>query len=126
MTNIIQFPNKNLNRENITLTVETIKSNLDDVKLFHINETISAIIPGLLQQMALAGFDVTDDESKVSIKDGAFLVEAMKSMLCRHHNIKHPFQKIAEEIFINQHEDGSLEMAEELSLNLIIDNLVEE
>jgi hypothetical protein len=126
VTNIIQFPNKNLNRENITLTVETIKSNLDDVKLFHINETISAIIPGLLQQMALAGFDVTDDESKVSIKDGAFLVEAMKSMLCRHHNIKHPFQKIAEEIFINQHEDGSLEMAEELSLNLIIDNLVEE
>ena len=126
MTNIIQFPNKNLNRENITLTVETIKSNLDDVKLFHINETISAIIPGLLQQMALAGFDVTDDESKVSIKDGAFLVEAMKSMLCRHHNIKHPFQKIAEEIFINQHEDGSLEMAEKLSLNLIIDNLVEE
>lgn len=126
MTNIIQFPNKNLNRENITLTVETIKSNLDDVKLFHINETISAIIPGLLQQMALAGFDVTDDESEVSIKDGAFLVEAMKSMLCRHHNIKHPFQKIAEEIFINQHEDGSLEMAEKLSLNLIIDNLVEE
>jgi hypothetical protein len=126
VTNIIQFPNKNLNRENITLTVETIKSNLDDVKLFHINETISAIIPGLLQQMALAGFDVTDDESKVSIKDGAFLVEAMKSMLCRHHNIKHPFQKIAEEIFINQHEDGSLEMAEKLSLNLIIDNLVEE
>jgi hypothetical protein len=126
VTNIIQFPNKNLNRENITLTVETIKSNLDDVKLFHINETISAIIPGLLQQMALAGFDVTDDESEVSIKDGAFLVEAMKSMLCRHHNIKHPFQKIAEEIFINQHEDGSLEMAEKLSLNLIIDNLVEE
>lgn len=125
MTNIIQFPKKNLN-QTTTLTVETIKSNLDDVKLFHINETISAIIPGLLQQMALAGFDVTDDESDVSIKDGAFLVEAMKSMLCRHHNIQHPFQKIAEEVFINQHEDGSLEIAEELSLNLVVDSPTEE
>jgi len=117
--NIIQFPKTPKNTNN--LTVETVKSNIDDVKQFHINETISAIIPSMLQQMSLAGFDIAEEENDVTIKDGAFLVEAMKSMLCRHYNIFHPFQKIADSIFVDENNDGSLEMVNEISINLGVD-----
>jgi hypothetical protein len=115
---IIQFPKQNKNN----ITVEDVDSNIDDVKQYHIYEAVSAIVPSLLQQMALAGFDVTDDDSDVGIKDGAFLVEALKSMLCRHYGIYHPFQKVAESIFLDNNETDGLEIAEKISIDFSVDN----
>jgi hypothetical protein len=46
-------------------------------------------------------FDVEEDEAldDPNIKDAAFIVEAIRSLLCKHHGIDHPFQQISERIF---------------------------
>lgn len=122
MSNVIPFPKSPQNKQQETITTENVKLNIDELKLSHINETILAIIPNLLQQMALAGFEVREENKEGVIKDGAFLVEAMTSLLCRHYNVFHPFQKISDTIFIINPNEDSLEMITDFSINLNVDS----
>jgi dGTP triphosphohydrolase len=117
MGNVIQFPSKNPLPE--TLTEEQVANNVDNIKYNHVNETINAIVPMLFHNMDLAGFDfaLDEDELDIYVKDGSFLVESIRSMLCKFHDIEHPFQFIAENIFVSDG-DGKYTLADKIELDL--------
>ena len=96
--NIIQFPgstksiieNKN---DEMNMHMFTVKSN-------HINETLELIVPMIFNNIEMAGFNVIGkDYDDLNIKNGALVVESIRSILCDYHDIYHPFQDIANSVF---------------------------
>lgn len=116
--NVVIFPKENKNIKKI-ITIDEINKNVEQMSLFHIQETIASLVPIIFTQMEIAGFSPTDEQIEEDIKDGAFLVEAIRSMLCKHYGIYHPFQKLSQEIF-NEHpdDDGVLRIVDELAIDL--------
>lgn len=119
MSNIINFPKEKISqREQVPKDINEIKINVDSMKYTHIQETISVITPMIFQQLSVAGFDIIDDDNEeTSLKDGAFLVETIRSILHRYYDLPHPFQKISESVFTIQ-ENGVLLVADELCISL--------
>ena len=99
--NIIKFPLiKKGNSKQIE--PEEIENNLTMIKYNHIGETLALIIPILFNNLELAGFISSENDEEyidLNIKDGALIVESIKSMLLKHYNIYHPFQDIASNVF---------------------------
>jgi hypothetical protein len=119
MSNIINFPKeKIIQKENLPKDFNEIKVSVDGMKYAHIQETVSVIIPMIFQQLSVAGFDIIDDDDEqTSLKDGAFLVEAIRSILHKYYELPHPFQKISDSVFTIQ-DNGVLLVADELCLSL--------
>lgn len=122
MSNVIEFPknNKWVQNDVPAISVEKIKENLDGLKHSHIQEAISIIAPLLFQNLSLAGFELIDEDDASSIKDSAFLIEAIRSMLFKYYGLEHPFQKISENVFKTE-ENGLLSITDTLELVLKID-----
>ena len=61
------------------------------------------VIPILFSYLESGGFEFDVEEEEAlddpNIKDAAFIVEAIRSLLCKHHGMEHPFQQISEHIF---------------------------
>ena len=101
MDNVIPFPKNN----KIPVDEDEVDDKIAQVKYHHINETLQIVIPIMFSYLETAGFefDVEDDEEDAvndpNIKDAAFIVEAVRSLLCKHHGLEHPFQQISEHIF---------------------------
>ena len=58
-------------------------------------------------------------DEEEDIKDGAFLIEALRSIMCKHYGIYHPFQKLAQSVFIDdEKEEGALRIVDELNVSL--------
>jgi len=112
--NIISFPKINQNIKGPT-SLEEINSNMDMIRHVHIGETISVVVPMLFEQLNIAGFDFQEDG--LELKYGAFIVESIRSMLMYNYEMDHPFQQIAQEIFIPE-EDGSLRIVNKLNIEL--------
>jgi hypothetical protein len=101
MDNIIQFPNKREDLHANPANLEDVEDKVLNLKHYHISETLSAIIPNLFALMNSSGFLLEDlEDEDAFIKDGAFLVESVRSIMCKHYGIPHPFQKIAQKVFI--------------------------
>jgi len=116
--NVILFPKKNLNAKP-TLEMKEIEKNMEMMKHYHIQETIATVAPIIFNQMDLAGFNLGEENEISSIKDGAFIVESLRSMMCKYYGIYHPFQQIAESVFTAETEDLSvLKIAESINLKL--------
>jgi hypothetical protein len=99
--------------------MKEIEKNMEMMKHYHIQETIATVAPIIFNQMDLAGFNLGEENEKSSIKDGAFIVEALRSMMCKYYDIYHPFQQIAESVFTAETEDLSvLKIAESINLKL--------
>lgn len=114
--NVILFPKKNANVKSV-LDQKEIEKNVETLKHYHIQETIATIAPHIFNQLDLAGFELGEDSN--SIKDGAFIVESLRSMMCKYYGIYHPFQQIASNVFMPDKEDLSvLKIAETLNLKL--------
>jgi hypothetical protein len=80
--------------------VEEIDQRMQMVKFQHIIETMETIMPILFNQIEVAGFNIDeDDESFSNIKDGALVIESVRSFLCKCQGIDHPFQTIADAVF---------------------------
>jgi hypothetical protein len=47
-----------------------------------------------------------NEEMEKDIKNGAFMVEALRSLLCKYYSMNHPFQEIAENVFVEDGEGG--------------------
>ncbi|MDR3503010.1 MAG: hypothetical protein P4L79_10565 [Legionella sp.] len=109
-TNIINFPRKANSK--IPPTREEVTEDLDYLRSCHINDTMEFIAPQLFQDLRTVGFDFTEEDTK----DGAFFVEALRSLLCKYYGAEHPFQEIAEEVFTEDGE-GDFKIAD--SLNII-------
>jgi hypothetical protein len=99
--NVIQFPGTT--RE-IPKDEKDVVQRVDNIKHLHIQEVLSTMVPIIFNQMATAGFDFIDDE----VKDGAFLVEALRSIMLKHYGIDHPMQILAENLFNHDENSGVL------------------
>lgn len=116
--NIVHFPIKIKPQSFPTQpkNVEEVEDNIDMIKHFHIQETIEAIIPFLFDRLTLAGFEL-NDENESDIKYGAFVCEAIRSLLLNKYDIEHTFQIFADKLFVED-KDGYISMVE--NANIII------
>jgi len=116
--NIIQFPGKT--RE-APKDVDDIIERVDTIKHLHVQEVLSTIVPMIFNHMSAAGFDFIDDEETGEInnvKDGAFLVESLRSIMLRHYRIDHPFQLIAENVFSQEENNNVLNLRNDVILSM--------
>jgi len=120
-SNVIQFPSKGTPRPR-DITNEDVSLGINMVKHNHINETLATIIPILFTNIEIAGFSLAedDDDEDVNIKNGALIVESIRALLCKYHGIDHPFQELAENIFLESI-DGGLTVAKKINMELDID-----
>lgn len=118
--NVVVFPKASRRDVEVPDLIE-IEENLEMMKQYHIQETIATLAPMIFNQLGVAGFDLADDDdedaSLEGIKDGAFIVESLRSMMMKHYSIYHPFQDIADQIFSTDKEDiGVLKIADSLDI----------
>lgn len=119
--NIILFPSPT--RQIPPRNLDDVITNIDSMKLVHVQETIAVIIPMIFQALAASGFDFgIDEESEdpTNLKDGAFIVEAIRSMLCKYYKLHHPFQDVAENLLTIK-DDGLLIMNNNIEFNEVND-----
>lgn len=100
--NVVMFP-KPYNGPTVEVpSMEEINQNTDMMKHFHIQETITNIVPIIFNQLDIAGFELLEEDedlSQTSLKEGAFIVEGLRAIMCRHYGLYHPFQEIWEKVF---------------------------
>ena len=119
--NVVKFPKAYNGPENEESFVQKINTNMDMMKHYHIQETIATITPMIFTQLEIAGFPLGEEESGelVDIKDGALVIEALRSIMCKQYEIYHPFQKIAENIFSpDEEEEGALKISDSINIQL--------
>lgn len=123
--NVIAFPKSKSTKQPPSL--EEISNNMSMIKHVHIGETLGLVAPMLFEQLALAGFDFQDEGE--DLKFGAFVVEAIRAMLMRSYDMPHPFQEIAESVFVPD-ETGGLRIVDKLDIefktNFNVENFVQE
>lgn len=101
---VIIFPQSRiLHPENTRLNptfigVECLDINLSPEPNKQVSDTLERIIPFILERLESEGVNITGD--KDSLKDASFFVEAFRSLLYKYHKIAHPFQPIADTIFV--------------------------
>ena len=120
MDNIIKFPESKIKRQNGPNSVEEIDDKVNILKEHHINETISVIMPLLFSSLDSAGFSFDEEGIADTIKDGALLLESLRSIMYKYYGIPHPFQLIAENIFIEDPEAGENAYKLADALNIVI------
>lgn len=101
--NVVMFP-KPYNGP-VAPSLEVINQNTDMMKHFHIQETIANVVPIIFNQLDIAGFEFPDQESaesEDSLKEGAFIVEGLRAIMCRHYGLYHPFQEIWSNVFTTE------------------------
>lgn len=106
--NILQFPIdrvKSLSHLPSPSSKEEVDEKVDEFKNFHIQEAIETIVPVLFNQIQILGFEPSDDENEY-VKDGAFLVEAIRSFMCKLYDIHHPLQLVASSLFEEDADGG--------------------
>jgi hypothetical protein len=115
--NIVSFPKgKTANRD---ITIEDIQHNMDMMRHYHIQETIQNLVPMIFNQLDIAGFGLIEDDVDLDVKDGALIVEALRSLMLKHYDMHHPFQQVAEAIFIpHPKEEGAFKIVDKLELEL--------
>ena len=117
--NVIVFPKKNGSGPSIPLpSMEDVDRNVEMVKHYHIQETIAHIAPMIFNHLDIAGFDISDEDT-TTLKDGAFIIESLRSLMCKYHGMYHPFQTIVDNVFQpDAEEEGALRIVDELSITL--------
>lgn len=108
--NVIQFPNIN---ENI-INREEIEARKLMMQHYHVQEIVETLLPMIFTQLSLGGFDFDEE---LDIKDTAFIVEALRSVLCKKKGLSHPFHEIIENVF-NVTEPGVLTVVDKLNVDL--------
>jgi|GEM_PF-2729259 hypothetical protein len=129
--NVIIFPKKSVKEPKYS-TFEEIDRNVELIKHYHIQETIASIAPMIFNQLDIAGFSMVGDEEiqedeLLDIKDGAFIIESLRSAMCKYYGIYHPFQRISQEVFVEDEEDpDALKIVDELTIDLKRSENIEE
>jgi hypothetical protein len=116
---IISFPVKNPRNPRVPPSDVGAQVAVDTMKSQHIHETLLAISPMLFERLHAAGFDFADFKSEEELKYGSFLIEAMHSLLSKYYGLYHPFQTVAEQIFVRDKEDGDFSVTDELHLKFV-------
>lgn len=115
--NVVNFPKSKYANKDITL--QDIEHNMDMMRHYHIQETIQNLVPMIFNQLDIAGFGLIEDDVDHDIKDGAFIVEALRSLMLKHYGMHHPFQQVAEAIFISHpDEENAFKIVDKLNMEL--------
>jgi hypothetical protein len=116
--NVVSFPKgKNASRD---ITLDDIQHNMDMMRHYHIQETIQNLVPMIFNQLDIAGFGLVEDDVDLDVKDGALIVEALRSLMLKHYDMHHPFQQVADAIFIpHPKEEGAFKIVDKLELELL-------
>jgi hypothetical protein len=116
---IISFPVKN-HIKNTRIPPNDVESQhaVDTMKSQHIQETLLAISPMLFERLHAAGFDFSDFKNENELKYGSFLIESMHALLSKYYDLYHPFQTVAEQIFVRT-DDEDFTIADEIHLKFI-------
>lgn len=96
--NVIQFPKNK--PPNTPPSVEEIYTNLNVLKQLHVDETMYLVSSMLLEQLAIAGFDYSDNNEQFAAKETVFFLEALQALLMKKYDLEHPFHQIAEKLFL--------------------------
>ena len=116
--NVVLFPKTRLNTNGVK-AIEEIEHNLEMMKHYHIQETIVTLVPIIFNQLDIAGFGLVEEDADLDIKDGALIVEALRSLMLKHYDMHHPFQQIAEAVFEpHPTEEGAFKIVKKLKLDL--------
>lgn len=114
--NVIVFPKEYKGPADL----EKITENLDMMKHYHIQETIANIAPMIFTQLDIAGFSFDDEyesQTEQSLKEGAFILEGIRALLCRHYGIYHPFQDLSDKVFTVEDMDSpTLKVVDSLNI----------
>lgn len=119
--NVINFPKAYSGPVQEKVLAEDITRNLDMMKQFHIQETLTNIVPMIFNQLDISGFSLGDDEKDdlKTLKDGALIVESLRSFMCKYYEIYHPFQRLAENVFeADKEEPETLNIVDNLTIKL--------
>jgi hypothetical protein len=100
-SNVIQFPKRETDRPKEPSTELDIKSNVDKIKLLHVEETLAYIIPFLIERMVQGGFQINTTDNLMNI---TLVVESIRSMLYAYYSFEHPLQTTTNSLF--KQEDG--------------------
>ena len=117
--NVVQFPKQYEGPRVNGLSAQDIQENVNMMQQFHIQETIANLAPILFNHLEISGFELVDEEETFAIKDGALIIEAIRSILCKHYGIFHPFQPLSEAVFeLDPEEEGALKIVETLNIEM--------
>lgn len=113
--NVVHFPKSG--EIKVEPTVETITEARREMRMMHVEEAVSFLMPVLFGYLAQGGFvfgDQDDEEYDPTtdpfFKDGTIITEAVKSLLMKYYGLDHPLQRVAEAMFVVR-EDGDYAMA---------------
>ena len=114
--NVLLFPGI---KKFTAIKKQDVDRNIEEVRSYHVQEVINVLIPQIFTQLNMAGFTPKTEEDEFSIKEGAFIVEAIRSHMYSHYGMNHPFQRIVDKVFIQDKEDeGTLIVAKSLKIIL--------
>lgn len=120
-SNIIKFPKASANVERQPPDPEKMQDGINLVKYNHIDQTLNTILPMLFNNIELAGFHIIPDADEEGpgeyMKDCSLAIEAIRSILCKYHGIRHPFQTLCSSIF-EDGGDGVLKVVKNVNIEL--------
>lgn len=124
--NVIVFPKQNVVSNSKSANMEEIQHNIEMMRHYHIQETILNLTPMIFNQLDVAGFGLSEDGDD-DVKDGAFIVEALRSFMCKYYELDHPFQRIADAVFEQKpDEEGTFRIVDKLNIQLKDESQTEE
>jgi hypothetical protein len=113
--NVILFPKQfSSDRGSAPQTIEEVIDSVESIKQLHIQECLETIVPIMFDRLAAAGFQPEDEIE--FIKDGALIVESIRSFLLKIYSVNHPLQLIAEHLFEQTDDEGNLEVSDKVKL----------
>jgi hypothetical protein len=121
MDNIIKFPESKIIRfGQEPISAESVEDKVNILKEHHINETLSVVMPLLFSSLDSAGFTFDPERVDETIKDGALVLESLRSIMCKYYGIPHPFQLISENLFIEDPQMGenAYKLADEINIKI--------
>jgi hypothetical protein len=115
--NVIRFPRPfkvDPSTMNTPQSLEEVEDTVEVIRHVHIQQTLEQIVPMLFDNLALAGFQPSDE--LLFLKDGALVVESLRAFMSKLYGMEHPLQLIAENLFEQIDSDGNLEVSENIKI----------
>jgi len=113
--NIVLFPKAN-DRITPPISLEEIQDAAETVRMTHIQQALETTIPMLFDNLSLMGFMPNAEQEIEFVKDGALVVEAVRSFCSKFYDIEHPLQLIAENLFEKLDNEGNIEVSNNVKI----------
>lgn len=92
---ILLFPNKTIE----PTSIEDVIDSTNNIRLLHIQETISTLVPMIMDLLYVGGFNFQFNETNKCVKETALLAETIKALLMKQYDMEHPLHETADSFF---------------------------